>query len=138
MLKIQSTGTIYGENVTVKQISKIAASKLFAEGKEVYLQSSNMRPFNMWQSLCPVKLDLDQLNADIKHNQFCIELYENVEKFSPIEWYNELVEDYKAKVIAHKEKVINAFTQFDSICNNYKYYNCDSERGNYIHFYTAL
>ena len=24
---------------------------------------------------------------------------------------------------------------FEKICNSYKYYNCDAQRGNYIHFY---
>jgi len=141
MRNLQATGNLYGKTVTVKQISKAAAKKLFADGKEVYFQSSNMHPFGIWQSLCPVKLDAEQLQADIKQNQFCVNLYtEQVIKFktSNEDWSNNLIADYEAKVKLHNEKVINAFTQFDSICNNYSYYNCDSERGKYINFYSVI
>jgi len=27
---------------------------------------------------------------------------------------------------------------FDQVCNNYEVYNCDKERGKYIHFYDAV
>lgn len=35
------------------------------------------------------------------------------------------------------QKDIPAFSEysFETICNHYMYYNCDSERGKYIHFY---
>lgn len=141
MLNIQSTGNFYGKTITLQQISKVAAKKLFSEGIEVYLQSSNMYPFGVWQSVCPIKLDTDQLNADIKHNDFCINLYqEQVNNFIKTneEWSNTLIPDYKEKVKTHQEKVINANSQFNTICNEYSYYNCDSERGNYIHFYKAI
>lgn len=141
MLKIQATGKIYGEVITLQQISKKEAAKLFADNQAIYLQSSNMMPFNCWQSVCPVKLDQDKLNADIKHNQFCVNLYtEQVIKFKAANeaWSNDLIAQYEAKVKDHNSKVITAFTQFSSICNEYSYYNCDSERGKYIHFYKVI
>ena len=141
MLQLQTSGKFYGKQITVKKVTKKTAAKLFAQGEEIYLQSSNMHPFGMWQHLMPVKLDTDRLNADIQHNQFCINLYtEQVNKFKKNneEWSNNLIPDYEAKVKLHNEKVITAFTQFDSICNEYAYYNCDSERGKYIHFYISI
>ena len=50
MKNIQSTGKLYGKVITLRQISKAKAAKLFADGKEVYLQSCNMLPFGAWQS----------------------------------------------------------------------------------------
>lgn len=141
MLNITATGNLYSKVLTLKQISKKEAAKLFADNQEIYLQSSNMMPFNMWQSVCPIKLDQDKLDADIKHNQFCINLYtEQVLKFKESNevWSNDLIPEYEAKVNDHNSKVINAFTQFNSVCNEYSYYNCDSERGKYIHFYKAI
>ncbi len=141
MQNIVATGKLYNETITVKQISKVAAKKLFSQGNEVYLQSSNMYPFGVWQSLCPIKLDIDRLNSDIKSNQSSISLYsEQVEKFtaSNEEWSNNLIADYAAKVTSHQLKVIDSDSQFDTICNEYCYYNCDSERGKYIHFYTKI
>jgi hypothetical protein len=142
MKNIQATGNLYGKTVTVKQISKAAAKKLFAQGNEVYLQSSNMYPFGVWQSLCPVKLDSEQLQADIKHNEFCITLYsEQVQQCNNVndeEWRKDMLADYQQKVDSHKAKVINEGTQFESTVNNYSYYNCDRERGKYVNFYTVL
>jgi hypothetical protein len=141
MLQITATGKIYGQQKTVKQVSKKIAAKLFAEGKDIYLQSCNMFPFGIWQSLCPIKLDIDTINADIKMNQFSINLYtEQVIKFKKMneEWSNNLIPDYESKVKEYNGKVINAFTQFESLCNDYKYYNCDNERGKYIHYYISI
>ena len=142
MQNIQCTGKLYNETITVKQISKVAAKKLFAQGIEIYLQSSNMHAFGIWQSLCPIKLDFEQLQADIKHNDFCINLYsEQTLKCSNVfaeYWEKSMLADYENKVNTYKANVIDSNTQFTSIINNYRYYNCDSERGNYIHFYAKL
>ncbi len=89
MKQIQATGNLYGETITIKQVSKAAARKQFEAGNEVYLQSSNMRPFGVWQSICPIKKD------------------------NPYSWS----------------------ANFESITNEYSYYNCDNERGKYVHFY---
>ena len=75
---------------TIQQINKKAAKKYFEAGKAIFLQSSNMRFDNFWQSPCEVKKD------SISH------------------FYG---------------------SSFEAFCNEYKYYNCDSERGSYIHFF---
>ena len=41
----------------VKQISKRMARKLWNEGREIYLQTSNMRFDNIWQPPMPSKKD---------------------------------------------------------------------------------
>ena len=96
MLNIQATGKHYNETITIKQISKIAAKKLFDAGIEIFLQSSNYYPFGVWQSICPIKIETDKLSYHFSHNQF------------------------------------------DVVTNEYRYYNCDSERGKYIHFYQKI
>ncbi len=95
MLNIQATGKLYDKVITIKQISKRTAKKLFESGNEIYLQSCKMYPFGVWQNVCPIKKDIDYTN------QF------------------------------------NA-TSFESVVNNFEYYNCDSERGKYSHFYKAI
>lgn len=74
----------------IQQITKRTAKKYFEAGKEIFLQSSNMRFDNFWQSPCSLTK-------------------ERIDHF-----YN---------------------ASFESFCNEYTYYNCDSERGSYIHFF---
>jgi len=140
MLNIQSTGSHYGEVITVKQISKAAAKKLFAAGETVYLQSSNMHPFGVWQQLYPIQLDKERLQADINHNNFCIDLYTKGLNDAKNNGYSspEFIADYEKKVETHKNKVVDAGLQFNTIANEYSYYNCDGERGKYIHFYKRI
>jgi hypothetical protein len=38
----------------------------------------------------------------------------------------------------HENKVIDAGLQFNTIVNEYSYYNCDGERGKYVHFYKKV
>ena len=138
MKNLQSTGNLFGQNITIKQISKAMAKKLFAQGIEIYIQSSNMYPFNMWQSVCPIKLDIEQLNADISMNEWTINLYADQVKQcndSADQWRKDMLPHYESDLNNCKNKVINALTQFGSVINNYKYYNCDNERGKYVHFY---
>lgn len=33
------------------------------------------------------------------------------------------------------KKNCSSWWGFEQICNNFRYYNCDNERGKYIHFY---
>ena len=73
----------------VKQISKRTARKLWDDGREIYLHSSNMRFDNMWQHPMPA----------------CKDGYSFV-----------------------------GYT-FDQVCSSYETYNCDNERGRYIHFF---
>jgi len=115
MNQLQATGQIYGKTVTLKRVSKAAARKAFCNGEEIYLQSSNMYPFGIWQSVCPVKLDRGQLQVDKDHYQFCVDGGYQLPSTIPTE-----------------------ASQFDYIALNYSWYNCDNERGRYIHFYTAI
>ena len=141
MKQTTATGQLFGKVVTLKKVTKNKAAKLFAEGKEIYLQSSNMYPFNIWQSAFPIKLDIEQLNADKKHNEFCINLHtENIANLSVKneDWSKDIIIRDKAKIVEYSAKVINEFSQFQSVCNNYSYYNCDNERGNYINFFELI
>ncbi len=115
MLNIQASGKLYDKQITVKQISKPAAAKLFKEGKEVYLQSSNMRPFNIWQSLCPIVLDNERIEAEKQHYRWCVDGGHQLPSSYP-----------------------SAQSQFNYIIYDFKYYNCCSERGKYIHFYKTI
>jgi len=74
----------------VKQINIRTAKKLFESGKEIFMQSSNMRFENVWQQ--PFNFIKDQSNGE----------------------------------------------SFETICNSYKYYNCDNYRGKYIHFFARV
>ena len=74
----------------IQQINKTAAKKYFDAGKAIFLQSSNMRFENVWQSPCEVT----------------------------------------------KERIVSYYdSSFEAFCNEYTYYNCDSERGKYIRFF---
>jgi hypothetical protein len=50
MRNLQFTGKIYGETVTIQQIQKRTAKKLFNNGEIIYLQSSNFHPFGAWST----------------------------------------------------------------------------------------
>lgn len=115
MRNIVATGNYYGHQMTVKQISKARARRLFAQGKKVFMQSCNMYPFGMWQSMCDTQLDKDQLIESKKHYDWCI--------------------DGNYPLPVHPA---TAEGQFDMVCNDYSYYNTDSERGKYISFYEDI
>lgn len=114
MRNIQASGQLYGEQVTVKQISKRKAEKLFIEGKTVYLQSSNMHPFGVWQSLCPIQFDLSRKESSIELNN----------KLAAQNLPLSTLEDEKG--------------QFEYLVNSYQWYNCDNERGKYANFYANI
>lgn len=90
MKNIQATGTVYGETITVQQISKPSAKKLYDKNETIYLQSSNYYPFGVWQNLMSV----------CKKN--------------------------------------DVYTDFKYLYDSFRWYNCDSERGKYIHFYKRI
>jgi hypothetical protein len=46
---------------------------------------------------------------------------------------NPWVRPYDINLERIKDEVV--FNNFDSIVNNFEYYNCNSELGNYTHFY---
>ena len=114
MKNIQATGLLYNENITIKQISKTSALKLFKSGEFIYLQSSNMYPFGIWQSVCPIEFNVDNYN-------------------SSLEYYNYCKDSNLPLPLLHDHEY-----QFNDICSNFKYYNCDRERGLYIHYYIKI
>ena len=59
MRNLEFTGNYYGETITIKQIQKRSAKKLFEAGETIYLQSSNFRPFGVWSQCMDIKKDID-------------------------------------------------------------------------------
>ena len=112
MRNIVQTGIIYGKTVTLKQVTKKTAEKLFSKGIEIYLQSCKMNPINVWQSAVPVKLDEDLMKQYQAHYEFCKENGHSLPVYSP-----------------------DAKGLFAERVNNFIYYNCDNERGQYVNYY---
>ena len=54
------TGDFYGDRITIAQVQKRTAKKLFESGETIYMQSCNMRPFGVW-STC---YDINKERAD--------------------------------------------------------------------------
>lgn len=48
MRNLEFTGSFYGEVITIKQVQKRTAKKMFNNGETIYIQSSNFRPFGAW------------------------------------------------------------------------------------------
>jgi len=90
MRNLEFTGNFYGERITIKQIQKRTARKLFEAGVTIYLQSSNFHPFGGWSQCIDIKKD------------------------------------------------INSNDSFDSIVNNFEFYNCTAETGLYTTFYKKI
>ena len=44
------TGNFYGETITIEQVQKRTAKKLFDAGETIFLQSCNMDPFGVWST----------------------------------------------------------------------------------------
>lgn len=122
MRNIVASGMLYGTHITVKQISKPKALKLFCSGETIYMQASNMYPFGIWQSLCSIELDLIKVQSNIDCLMYC------AKNIAP------LTEKEQSLLIVHNSVV----KQFNDICNEYRYYNCCSERGKYINFYQIV
>ena len=115
MKNIVASGKLYNEFITLKQINKTKARNLFAKGETIYLQSSNMMPFNPWQSVCPVQLDKSRLKSAKEHYEWCVK--------------------YGMMFPVHTP---DANGQFEEVIGNFSYYNLDNERGRYIHFYIKI
>ena len=79
MRNIKATGQLFGDTITVNQISKAKARKLFNAGTEIFLQSSNMHPFGVWQSLCPIKYDEQEADNTVDQFDFLVNSFQ---------WYN--------------------------------------------------
>ena len=116
MKNLQFSGNLYDERITLKQVSKTTAKKLFCAGETIYLQSSNMLPLGVWQSVCPVSLDKDSLNS----------------KQELFDWYE------KEGYLKEGETRPDENYMFNLYVNEYYFFNCDSERGRYVHFYKSI
>ena len=90
MRNLEFTGEFYGETITIKQIQKRTAKKLFETGETIYTTACNMHPFGVWTTCYVIKKDID--NKDT----------------------------------------------FDTIVNNFEYYNCNNETGLYTTFYKRI
>jgi len=101
--------TIQGKRY--EQVSKPTARKLFKQGRTIYLNSCLMMPGNIWQALCPIVLNPE----DIASRQ---ELYT---RHPDGNRYGDTPEK-----------------QFNEIVNSFENYNCDSERGKYANFFIQL
>jgi len=48
MRNLEFTGMYYGENIRLRQVSKVTAKKLFKKGDPVLIQTSNFHPLGVW------------------------------------------------------------------------------------------
>jgi len=116
MRNIQQSGMMYGEHITLKQISRQAARKLYASGQTVYLQSSNMMPFGVWQNACDITPDQQHVDeCDKPHYDFCVKNGYELPCHTP-----------------------DLAGQFDAQSNSFGYYNHDNERGRYTTYFKKI
>lgn len=62
------TGVLYGEQITIKQIQKRTAKKLFDAGEDIYIQTCNFRPFDVWSSCAVINNKEDDAFSAIVNN----------------------------------------------------------------------
>ena len=115
MRNLQFSGALYGERVTLQQINKPAALKLFTAGGTVYLQSSNFHPLGVWSQAMDITLDTEELQSARDHYEFCVKGGYELPVHTP-----------------------DAQGQFNERCNNFAFYNCTNETGRYITFYQSV
>lgn len=60
MKNSQVSGNLHGERLTLRQISKPTAKKLYEQGKTVYLQSCKFHPFGDWSAAFPINKEDNQ------------------------------------------------------------------------------
>ena len=100
-----------------KKITKGKARKLFNAGKEIFLHTNKLSWNNPWQNPMPIIIDRENEKSQLEFDAFCKKLEaENPHLYG---------EDKPLK--PHK-----LISEFNSIVNNYSYYNCDNERGNVV------
>ena len=63
MRNLEFTGNLYGERITIKQVQKRTAKKLYESGETIYLQSSNFHPFGVWSQCHDIKKDIDNKDS---------------------------------------------------------------------------
>ena len=57
MKNLEFTGDYFGEKITIKQVQKRTARKLFDAGETIFLQSSNFLPFGVWATCHAINKD---------------------------------------------------------------------------------
>lgn len=57
MQNLQFTGKLNGEQITIKQVQKRTAKKLFNSGVTVYIQTSNFVPFGFWSNCFDININ---------------------------------------------------------------------------------
>lgn len=82
------TGDYHGEIITILQVQKRTAKKLFESGETIYIQSNNLHPLGVW-SRC---FEVDNKSGGT----------------------------------------------FETIVNNFEYYNCNGETGLHATFYKRI
>ena len=65
MRNLTFTGRLYGERVTIEQIQKRTAKKLFDAGETIYMQTSNFHPFGVWSQCIEINNKESRLFEDI-------------------------------------------------------------------------
>jgi hypothetical protein len=72
MRNLKFTGQLYGRTVTLQQISKPTARKLYDAGEEILLCPCNMNPLGVWSQGFPVKQDQENpVSFDSVVTEFC-------------------------------------------------------------------
>ena len=62
------TGVHNGERITIEQIQKRTAKKLFDAGEDIYIQTSNFDPFGAWSSCVVINNKEGRAFSDIVNN----------------------------------------------------------------------
>lgn len=63
MRNLEFTGSFYGERITIVQIQKRTAKKLFESGETICITACNMNPFGVWSQCIDIKKDIDNKDS---------------------------------------------------------------------------
>lgn len=64
------TGDYYGETITIQQVQKRTAKKLFESGEKIYMQACNMQPFGVWSRVLGVNKQSNGITFEEIVNNF--------------------------------------------------------------------
>ena len=99
------------------KITKREARKLFNSGKEIFLHTNKLNWNNSWQNPFPVRIDKEHEKSQIELAKFCKKVEAELPRlYGP------------GKPLKNHVRI----PEFDNVVNNYRYYNCDNERGNVV------
>lgn len=57
MKNLEFTGKLYNETITIKQVQKRTAKKMFDKGLTIYIQTSNFYPFGNWSNCFDININ---------------------------------------------------------------------------------